>query len=282
MSSRADQVTSTSSHTVFIALETTLNVSRPDWATTFRLEGASCVPWTLDRLLEINDLPNSYERIVEIVERALDPRGYALGYDPADPVSEHSPDSYHKDADYLKSVFKYDGLGLCLDGERYRVHTLGGLSPAPDALREVFDALGLDACRKDFDRAFAQAEDDPDAAATSASSMLEGVCKSILDHLGEPYPKDQSIAKLYRAASDALDLGVDQYSKEQVKRVLGGLGNVVYGVGTIRTQKGDAHGRGLSFRGLAPRHSRLVINAASTVALFLVETYLERTRGEAA
>jgi hypothetical protein len=161
------------------------------------------------------------------------------------------------------------------------VHPLGGLSSAPDALPGVFDALGLDACRKDFDRAFAQAEHDPDAAATSASSMLESVCKSILDRLGKPYPKDKIIAKLYRAVADELNLGVDQHSEAQIKRVLGGLSNVVYGVGAIRSQKGDAHGRGLSFRGLAPRHSRLVINAASTVALFLVETYLERTQEEA-
>lgn len=246
-----------------------------------RLERASRVPWTLERLIEINDMPDGFQRIAEIVERALDPRDYATKHDPSNPVQVHTPDSYHKDAEYLSTVLKYDQLELYFDGTRYRVRSIGELSPVLDALAEVFDTLNLETCRRDFDRALARAEDDPDGAATSASSMLESVCKSILDHLGKPYPKDKSIAKLYHAVAAELNLGVDQHSEEQIKRVLGALANVAYGIGTIRTQKGDAHGRGLLYRGLESRHSRLVINAASTVALFLVETYLRHSKTEA-
>jgi hypothetical protein len=240
----------------------------------------SRVPWTLDRLIEINNMPDGFQRIAEIIEQALDPRDYAAKYDPTDPVQVHTPDSYHKDAEYLSNVLKYDQLELYFDGTRYRVGSTGEFAPALGALAEVLDRLNLEACRKDFSRALARADNDPDGAATSASSMLESVCKSILDHLGKPYPKDESLAKLYHAVATELNLGVDQHSKEQIKRVLGALANVVYGIGTIRTQKGDAHGRGSSYQGLEPRHSRLVINAASTAALFLVETYLKRSKGE--
>jgi hypothetical protein len=237
-----------------------------------RFGADSRVPWTQDRLAETSAQPDGFERIARIVETVLDARAYATNQEPSSAVRAGPPDACRRDAEYLSSVFRYDQLKLQFDGVKYRLHEAAELTPALGKLSDTFDDLSMDSCRRDFGRALTRADNDPDGAATSASSMLESVCKSVLDRLGKPHPKDQSIAKLYGSVASELNLGVDQHSQEQIKRILGAMANVVYGIGTIRTQKGDAHGRGLSYRGLEPRHSRLVINAACTVALFLVET----------
>ena len=41
----------------------------------------------------------------------------------------------------------------------------------------------------------------------------------------------------------------------------------------MRTHGGDAHGREKGFRRIDPRIARLAINAASSLALFLIETW---------
>ena len=45
------------------------------------------------------------------------------------------------------------------------------------------------------------------------------------------------------------------------------------GIGALRTHGGDAHGRERGHRRIDPRIARLAIHAASTVALFLIETW---------
>ena len=58
-----------------------------------------------------------------------------------------------------------------------------------------------------------------------------------------------------------------------MRTILGGLNSVVNGVGALRTHGGDAHGRERGYRRIDPRIARLAIHSASTVSLFLVETW---------
>jgi Abortive infection C-terminus len=55
--------------------------------------------------------------------------------------------------------------------------------------------------------------------------------------------------------------------------ILSGLATVVEGIGALRTHGGDAHGRERGYKRLDRRIASLAIHAASTIALFLIETW---------
>ncbi|MFW8587398.1 abortive infection family protein [Rhizobium beringeri] len=58
-----------------------------------------------------------------------------------------------------------------------------------------------------------------------------------------------------------------------MRQVLGGLTSVAKGIGALRTHGGDAHGREKGFRRIDSRIARLALNSASSIALFLIETW---------
>ena len=70
-----------------------------------------------------------------------------------------------------------------------------------------------------------------------------------------------------------------QHSEEPIKAILGGIMNLVNGIGTLRNRLSDSHGRGgrLPVRP-SPRHASLAVNAAGAVASFLVETHQEKQK----
>jgi len=142
-------------------------------------------------------------------------------------------------------------------------------------LESYLSSRGLSACESDFSRALEHVDSDPDQALGSACSFLESVCKAILDDLGIPYPKKESVSPLVTETCRALNLSPDQHADAEIKRILGGLSNVASGIGVIRTKFSAAHGRGSKQGRLWARHARLSISAAAAVALFLLETNKE-------
>ncbi|WP_136635782.1 abortive infection family protein [Pseudooceanicola onchidii] len=108
--------------------------------------------------------------------------------------------------------------------------------------------------------------------------MLESVCRSIISARNIPPPKTLDIKTLYKAVREPLGLSPDKdlpgsEIESDIRSVLSGLSNVVSGIGALRTHSGTAHGRERGFRRLDPRIARLSVSTASTVALFLVETW---------
>ncbi len=227
------------------------------------LEG-SRVPFTQDFLNQINHEENSFKQIIRITERLLDPRDYINREDKLENV-----------VNYLNKYLQYDGFELTKIGAAYHLIEAGGTAPVIESFAEKAIYLSLPNVKADFERAVSSVDSDPGGAITSACSTLESVAKSILDDLGKPYPRDQSIQPLVLTTLRELKLAPDQYSKAETKRILGGLINIAAGIGVLRTKYGDAHGRGKEFAQLLSRHARLAVNAASTVGLFLLETYLD-------
>lgn len=221
----------------------------------------SRVPFTQELLNQINSEEGGFEKLVSITITLLDPLDYIDNEDKLEEVIE-----------YLNKRLKYDGFEIVKTGTSYTIVEAGGTAP----VIEIFGSttLSLPNVKADFERALSCIDSDPGGAITSACSTLESVVKSILDGLGKPYPKDQSIQPLVSTTLKELKLAPDQYSEAEIKRILGGLINIPAGIGVLRTKYGDAHGKGTHFAQLLPRHARLAVNAATTIGLFLLETYL--------
>lgn len=140
------------------------------------------------------------------------------------------------------------------------------------------DQGGFQSATHDFERAIEYIQSDPEQALGSASSTLESICKLILDQFSVPYPKDESMQPLLKAVFEKMDLSPEGHADSDIKRVLGGLLNSAIGIGVLRTKYSGFHGKGneQKRKSLAERHSRLAVNATTTIGLFLIETYNDK------
>lgn len=120
--------------------------------------------------------------------------------------------------------------------------------------------------------------EDPGQAIGSAKELLETVLKTVIGEHGQKSRDD--IPELLKKAQTELDLDPKSSSgADTLRRTLSNLGQVVHGVAELRSLYGTGHGRSKSPE-LEIAHARLVVNAAITVATFLLEVYQARRGGE--
>ena len=114
---------------------------------------------------------------------------------------------------------------------------------------------------------------DPEAAITSARTLLETVCKFILDESRHSYDDGIDLPALYRTTASLLNLSPDQHTESIFKQILGGCQSVINGLGSIRNKLGDAHG--ISQRRVRPstRHATLAVNLSGAMCQFLLESF---------
>lgn len=150
---------------------------------------------------------------------------------------------------------------------------LESASPADDlisgSVRTVDGAFIHEAWRKALDRR----SNDPEGAITMARSLLESVCKHILDGVNVNYGDAPDLNKLYSLAAEQLNLAPSQHSDRDLKRILGGCTSVVEGLGGLRNRLGDSHGKGQRWLKPAARHAELAVNLAGAMATFLLTTW---------
>jgi hypothetical protein len=149
-------------------------------------------------------------------------------------------------------------------------------APADEDITNTLASFDPDGVHRAWEKALNRRSQDPDGAITAARSLLETVCKRILEELGRAYGPNDDLPKLYYSTADALNLAPSQHTEEVFKSILGSCQQVVNNLGTLRNRIGDAHGQGRLPVRPSPRHAALAVNLAGAVATFLVETWQSR------
>jgi hypothetical protein len=150
-----------------------------------------------------------------------------------------------------------------------------GVEPITDTL-EAFDPEHVHAV---WQKALDRRATDPDGAITAARTLLETVCKHVLDKAGKTYADNVELPQLWRQCAELLNLAPDQHHEQIFKSILGSCQNIVASLGAVRNKIGDAHGMRPRAVKPKPRHAELAVNLAGTMASFLVATWREQ-RGE--
>jgi len=148
-----------------------------------------------------------------------------------------------------------------------------GVTPISDTLK-AFDPEHVHAI---WQKALARRSNDPEGAITAARTLLESVCKHILDDAGVTYPDDTDLPKLWGLVAEELNLAPAQHQEKVFKAILGNCQAVVNNLAAIRNRAGDAHGQGRRQVKPKARHAELAVNLAGTMASFLVTTWREKT-----
>ena len=152
----------------------------------------------------------------------------------------------------------------------------GAEQPASELITTTLDRFGIDPAKDAWARALARSTADPEGAITAARSLLESVCKSILDLESEEpplYGPSDDLPKLYKLVSTRLNLAPSQHSEKVFKQILSGCIGVIEGLGELRNKVGDAHGHGRKQVKVQTRHATLAVTLAGAASVFLVESY---------
>jgi len=155
-----------------------------------------------------------------------------------------------------------------------------GLAPPSDksvtSTLEKFDAAHVQAA---WSKALDRRSSDPEGAITSARTLVESVCKHILDEAKVDYDDAADLPKLYKQTAETLRLAPSQHTEQVFRQILGGCTSVIEGLGALRNRLSDAHGKGRSGSKPASRHAELAVNLSGTLANYLLATW--ETRSEA-
>lgn len=150
----------------------------------------------------------------------------------------------------------------------------GGAADA--TITDGLDAYDAPAVQAFWAKALERRTTDPDGAVTAASTLLEEVCKHIIEDSGAEWEARWNMPKLYSEAAKILQLAPSQHQQEVFKTILGNCQSVVQNIGSLRNKGGDAHAGGRSRVPFKPRHAALTVNLAGSMALFLIETWQTR------
>lgn len=235
----------------------------------FSVGGRSRFPALKERLAELNQNPRTRPLLLECFKASVHPIDYI-----------HDQGRLDDTVRYINGYLRFEGLEVRVDHSGVELVKVRNIV-ASDRMSAHTRVLNLDTVHRDFERARERVATDPEDAITAACSMLESVLRSIIVALGEELPAKRDLGSLYKVVREKLQLSPERSNISEeiagdVKAVLGGLASCVSGIAALRTHAGDAHGRESGHMRVDSRIALLAVNSASSLGLFLIETWQMR------
>lgn len=166
-----------------------------------------------------------------------------------------------------RAGLKYSQGGILSNGD----------GPATKALFDLIKGRNIQAIDFEFNRAATNIESNPREAVSAACNILESVFKVyIQEHAHLSMPAKQDIQSVWKIVKTDLGLDASKVEEQDLQTIVSGIMAVVNGIGALRTHASSAHGAGKNSYKLKPRHAKLAINSAHTIAAFVLETWDER------
>jgi len=149
----------------------------------------------------------------------------------------------------------------------------GTLGTPSRTLEDFIRERDLPAIDQEFTRALSNVDQSPREAVSAASNILESVCKVYIADRGLEMPSKQDLKPVWTVVRKDLGFDPGTVEDQDLQIILTGLLAVVEGIGALRTHASSAHGAGKKQYKLEPRHARLAIHGAHTIALFVLESW---------
>ncbi len=218
-----------------------------------------------------NLLPDPAPVIAGMLEELLD---VALPHKLAYWTGSEEP-PINKAVGMLRGAMEKAGLQY-VDRQLIRV---GATAPVPSAkaLRDLLRAGDYASVEEEFRKAESSTEQDPREAVRAACAQLESLFKLYIEDTPElPMPAKQDLGALWAIIRKRFNLNAAAVEDQDLQKVITGLGAIADGIGSLRTHASTAHGKGRKPYRIEPRHARLAVNSAHTLALFILETWTKQ------
>jgi hypothetical protein len=246
----------------------------------------------IDSLFAYADAPgdppdgNKVVKVMEWLRRANKERDYPLlvlgkviEEEMEDPDAEkrHSTfASYNTNTadfiDKLNEMFQRYGMVYMTGGVLQKIGSTG----ASKSLKQLIRGRDFQAIDMEFDRALENANTDPREACSAACNILESLFKIMIQDESLAKPAKQDLKNLWKTVAEYLNFDPKKIEDDDLRKILSGMNSVVDGIGALRTHASAAHGAGKQIYKLEPRHARLAIHSAHTLATFVLESWDKR------
>lgn len=150
------------------------------------------------------------------------------------------------------------------------------LSPAHGLVSKALHDFNVPYLQEVWAKAIARRTEDPDGAITSARTLLESVCKHILEAKQIEYQEGLPLPRLYEKTAQALDIAPTPETEPVFTKLFEGCAAIVESVGSLRNNIGDAHGRGAFAQLPDWRHAELAVHLSGAMATYLLATWESR------
>lgn len=147
----------------------------------------------------------------------------------------------------------------------------GGSLPSRDLSKIIHDK-DIPAINLEFERALNKVNSEPLEAVSACSNLLESICKVYIEDNGLEMPNKKDLKSLWKVVSKNLGFDASKIQDDDLRRIISGMFSIVDGIASLRTHGSSAHGQGKQLYKPSPRHARFAVNAAHSLALFLLET----------
>jgi len=154
----------------------------------------------------------------------------------------------------------------------------GEVMPSDATVIATLQKFNSEHIKVEWDKALSRRSSDPGGAITTARTLIESVCKHILDEAKIDHGDSHDLPRLYKKTAETLNLLPSQHDEQIFKQILSGCAAVVEGLGALRNKRGDAHGKGKNNVKPAPRHAALAVNLSGALASYLAETWEHREK----
>lgn len=121
---------------------------------------------------------------------------------------------------------------------------------------------------------------DPELAIGTAKEFVETICKTILRSRKAAVDSADDLPRLVKLTVKELKLTPDDVpdsakAAETIRVTLSNLATLTKGVAELRNMHGSGHGKDATATCLRSRHARLAVGVATTLGVFLFETFQE-------
>jgi hypothetical protein len=157
-----------------------------------------------------------------------------------------------------------------------RIEFGNSTSPSDNLVSNIIKKLDSSYIQAEWEKALKRRLTDPEAAITTARTLIEATCKHILDEAKVSYGENSDLPQLYRLTSECLNISPSQHTEKIFKQILGGCTSIIEGLGALRNRLSDAHGKGKFGARPAERHAELAVNLAGAVSMFMIATHSNR------
>ena len=113
-----------------------------------------------------------------------------------------------------------------------------------------------------------------DSALTQARTLLEEVFVYAIEKKHFTPIKSGNISELFSQVKDLYNMHASKEADKQINMLISGLNKVVDAIALMRNKDSDAHGLGSQRLIINDYHARLAVNAATTVAEFMISVVI--------
>ena len=183
-------------------------------------------------------------------------------------------DEERKKLDVKKTLHHIDGETLLKIAIDLGVETPDYIPSIPVFKNELKSSY--ETASKTFEKAFKNVEEDPSLAVGLANSALESIIKEILkdDRIDVVWNEKDTLSNLIKSICKAFKLTTDSEMPNEIKTISSSLLNACKAIDDLRSDKTIFHGKMDSNYVLTePLYAYFIVNAVSTVGLFLLNFY---------